>query len=124
MAKVLGIGGIFFKAKDPKKLQEWYEKNLGLSAEHGFVMFENQKSDLPKKGYTLWTPFEETTTYFNPSTKPFMINFQVDNLVELLQELRVKGVEVDEKTEESEFGKFGWIMDPEGNKVELWEPAN
>ena len=124
MKKVTGIGGIFFKAKDPDKLREWYRQHLGIESEqYGGCAF--QWSDDPQKdgGSTIWSVFPETTKYFEPSTQPFMINFRVADLDALLQQLRADGVDVDPKSgDDSEFGKFGWVMDPEGNRIELWEP--
>ena len=123
MKRVTGIGGIFFKAKDPDKLREWYREHLGIEAEQWGYHF--QWSDDPKKdgGSTVWSVFPETTKYFEPSTQPFMINFRVADLDELLGQLRAEGVDVDPKSgQDSEFGKFGWVMDPEGNRIELWEP--
>jgi catechol 2,3-dioxygenase-like lactoylglutathione lyase family enzyme len=120
MSKVTGIGGIFFKAKDPDKLREWYRQHLGIEAESWGFHF--QWSDDPQKdgGTTVWSVFPDTSKYFEP---PFMINYRVADLAELLTALRAAGVEVDPKSgEDSEFGKFGWITDPEGNRVELWEP--
>jgi len=120
MAKVIGLGGIFFKARDPKALAAWYEKNLGLKIEgFGGAKFAE---DSARPGATLWTPFKQETKYFEPSTQPFMINFRVDDLHALLAALRGAGVQVDERVDESEYGRFGWIMDPDGNRVELWEP--
>ena len=124
MKRVTGIGGIFFKADDPKQLAGWYAKHLQLPTEEwGGARFQWRESEDPKReGYTLWSPFESDTDYFAPSKKPFMINFRVENLDAVLDELRAEGVTVDDKREESEFGKFGWVMDPEGNRIELWEP--
>jgi catechol 2,3-dioxygenase-like lactoylglutathione lyase family enzyme len=126
MARVIGLGGIFFKARDPEKLAAWYRKHLGLNVEDwGGVSFkENAGAELkPKRqSHIVWSPFEAATEYFAPSEKPFMLNYRVHNLAEVLAALRSEGVEVDEKTQESEFGKFGWLMDPEGNRIELWEP--
>ena len=127
MKHVLGIGGVFFKAQDPEKLAAWYREHLGLEVEeYGGVTFRegpNPNETLPaRQAYTVWSPFPSDTDYFAPSAKPFMINFRVDDLAWLLTQLRAEGVEVDAKTDESEFGKFGWAMDPEGNRVELWEP--
>ena len=120
MARVIGIGGIFFKARDPKALGEWYAKHLGLPiSSFGGAMYAE---DPQRPGCTLWTPFKEDTKYFAPSDKPFMINYRVDDLHALLAQLRSEGVQVDEKVDESEYGRFGWIMDPEGNRVELWQP--
>jgi len=120
MARVTGLGGIFFKARDPQALLAWYAQHLGLKVEEfGGVMFAD---DDTQGGCTLWSPFKDDTKYFEPSTKPFMINFRVDDLAALLDALRGAGVQVDAKVDESEFGRFGWIMDPEGNRVELWQP--
>ena len=126
MKHITGIGGIFFKANDPVKLPAWYQKHLGLEVEDfGGVMFRDNEtaSDGPKgQSYTLWSPFPAETDYFAPSEKPFMINFRVADLDALLAKLRQEGVEVDERTDKSEFGYFGRLMDPEGNRIELWEP--
>jgi predicted enzyme related to lactoylglutathione lyase len=125
MQRVTGIGGIFFKADDPSKLAAWYKKHLGLDvADWGGVSFqESAGADLkPKRqSHLVWSPFAADTDYFKPSAKPFMINYRVHDLDALLAQLRSEGVEVDEKTEKSEFGYFGWVMDPEGNRIELWE---
>ena len=126
MKHVLGVGGIFFKAQDPDKLGAWYKEHLGLEVEeYGGVSFrEEQNAEaVPKRqAYLVWSPFAADTDYFAPSEKPFMINFRVANLDALLAKLRAEGVTVDEKTDKSEFGYFGWAMDPEGNRIELWEP--
>lgn len=126
MKRVIGIGGIFFKAKDPEKLGAWYEKHLGIDVQEwgGASFQEGAHTDLkPKRqAHIVWSPFDADTTYFAPSEKPFMINYRVHDLDAVLAELRKEGVQVDEKMEKSEFGSFGWIVDPEGNKLELWEP--
>jgi predicted enzyme related to lactoylglutathione lyase len=127
MKHIIGIGGIFFKANDPEKLGEWYRQHLGLELEEfGGVTFrqpETSADETPKReAYPRWSPFPADTDYFKPSNKPFMINFRVVDLDILLKDLRAQGVQVDERTEKSEFGYFGWVMDPEGNRVELWEP--
>ena len=123
MKRVTGLGGVFLKSKDPKAMYAWYEKHLGLQREHGFVSFNWREADDPEKeGTTLWTLFPQDTKYFAPSNSPFMMNFRVENLEELLNALRAEGVQVHDKVESHEFGKFGWIMDPEGNRIELWEP--
>jgi predicted enzyme related to lactoylglutathione lyase len=120
MAKAIGIGGIFFKARDPKALADWYAKHLGLTiSDFGGAMFPE---DAQRPGVTMWSPFKHDTGYFAPSDKPFMVNFRVDDLHALLAQLREAGVQVDAKVEEHEYGRFGWIMDPDGNRVELWEP--
>lgn len=125
MKHVLGIGGIFFKAQDPEKLAAWYKEHLGLEVEeYGGVTFREPKSaSVPtRQSYLVWSPFPADSDYFAPSTKPFMINFRVADLDQLLAKLRAEGVTVDEKTDKSDFGYFGWAMDPEGNRIELWEP--
>lgn len=120
MAKVIGLGGIFFKARDPRALADWYREHLGIEiGEWGGATFGE---DASRPGYTLWSPFQDDTTYFEPSDKPYMVNFRVDDLEALLAQLREAGQPVGERTEESEFGKFGWVMDPEGTRVELWQP--
>ncbi len=120
MERVTGIGGIFFKAKDPDKLKAWYAENLGIPlGEYGVVVFETK--DDPGPSMT-WSPFASDTTYFAPSTASFMINYRVKDLRAMLAQLRKAGATVDEKIDESDFGKFGWAMDPEGNRFELWEP--
>lgn len=123
MKKVTGIGGIFFKSKDPEKIKEWYKTHLGLNTDQygaGFRWFE--ADDPSKKGFTQWSPFDEKTEYFNPSQREFMINYRVDNLEALVEELKKAGVIIVDSIETYEYGKFIHIMDIEGNKVELWEP--
>ena len=127
MKHVLGIGGIFFKANDPEKLAAWYQEHLGLDVEeYGGVTFREGAStggsSPQRQAYLVWSPFAADTDYFAPSEKPFMINFRVADLDALLAKLRAEGVTVDERAEKSEFGYFGWAMDPEGNRIELWEP--
>ena len=124
MTRVTGIGGIFFKAKDPKALAEWYRQHLGLDVQDwGGVAFQGNGEHNPTgTGTTIWSPFKEDTTYFAPSKASFMVNFRVADLHALLAALRAEGCDVDTKVEESEYGKFGWVMDPEGNRLELWEP--
>lgn len=127
MKKVTGIGGIFFKAEDPKKLLKWYLKYLGLDS-HDYddvaVMFGwKEKDDSDEEAYTVWSPFKEDTRYFDPSEKQFMINFRVENLEELLEELDAKGITIVSGIKKFKQGKFAWILDPEDNKIELWEPA-
>jgi catechol 2,3-dioxygenase-like lactoylglutathione lyase family enzyme len=125
MKRVIGIGGIFFKANDPEKLAARYKKHLGFDVEDwgGAVFRENAGADLKpqRQSHIVWSPFESKTDYFKPSEKPFMINYRVQDLDAVLAQLRKEGVDVG-KTEKSEFGYFGWIMDPEGNRIELWEP--
>ncbi len=123
MKKVTGIGGIFFKCKDPNKIKEWYKTHLGLDTNPYGANFEwRQAADPTKKGSTQWSPFAETTKYFEPSTKDFMINYRVENLESLVEQLKNEGVTIADKIEASEYGKFVHIIDIEGNKVELWEP--
>jgi len=123
--KVTGIGGIFFKTKDPEILKAWYQKNLGLVTNEYGSVFEFRSTDEPDyKGYLVWSPFTEDTKYFDPSTKEFMINYRVENLEDLLEELRKEGVEIIGEIEKYEYGKFAHIVDPEGNKIELWEPVD
>ena len=124
MNRVTGIGGIFIKAKDADALREWYRKHLGLDIQDwGGMSFQWHTPERPNEnGTTVWSVFEETSDYFNPSKAPFMVNYRVDDLSAVLEALRAEGCAVDEKMEESEFGKFGWVMDCEGNRVELWEP--
>ena len=123
MTKVTGIGGIFFKCKDPKKMTEWYQKNLGLNTNpYGGATFEwYEGADSTKKGQTQWQPFPESTKYFEPSTKDFMINYRVENLEALVEELKKNSVTIVDTIETGDFGKFIHILDAEGNKVELWE---
>lgn len=123
MKRVTGIGGVFFKAKDPKALGEWYRRHLGLDvAPWGGVAFRWAEDNPGAVGTTIWSPFQDDTGYFAPSTAPFMINYRVADLHGLLALLRAEGCAVEEKVEESEYGKFGWVLDPEGNKLELWQP--
>lgn len=123
MKKVTGIGGIFFKCKDPKKMNDWYKANLGLNTNDYGASFEwRDIDDSEKKGLTQWSTFSETTQYFAPSTKDFMINYRVENIEALVDELKQNGVTVVDAIESSEFGKFVHILDPEGNKIELWQP--
>jgi predicted enzyme related to lactoylglutathione lyase len=125
MKKVTGIGGIFFKSKDPKKMKEWYKTHLGINADQYGATFEwRQASDPTRKGITQWSPFEDSTKYFEPSTKDFMINYRVENLDELVEQLKKEGVTITDKIETFDYGKFVHIIDLEGNKLELWEPAD
>ena len=121
--KATGIGGIFFKCKDPKKVREWYKIHLGLNTNAYGAVFEwRQGADTTKKGFTQWSPFIDKTKYFEPSTKEFMINYRVENLDALLKQLLKDSVTIVDKVETAEYGKFIHIMDIEGNKIELWEP--
>lgn len=121
--KVTGIGGVFFKCKDPKKIKEWYKQHLGLNTDKYGTNFEwREGADSSKQGYTQWSPFSEKTTYFKPSEKDFMINYRVENLTSLVKELRADNVTIVDTIETYDYGKFIHIMDIEGNKIELWEP--
>lgn len=124
MKRVTGIGGIFFKSRDPKALSEWYRVHLGLDVQPwGGVAFSWVTPDNPGgTGSTNWSPFKADTTYFAPSDASFMLNFRVADLAALLEALRAEGCNVVGGPDDSEYGKFGWVMDPDGNKVELWEP--
>jgi predicted enzyme related to lactoylglutathione lyase len=125
MKRVTGIGGIFFQADNPEKLYEWYEKHLGIQREPhggGASMHWREDENPERRGMTVWALFEKSTKYFEPSRAPFMLNYRVDDLDALLEVLRVEGVEINSKREDHEYGRFAWIVDPEGNKIELWEP--
>ena len=125
MKKVTGIGGIFFKCKDPEKMKEWYQTHLGLNTNPYGASFEwYEGADSTRKGQTQWTPFPETTKYFEPSTKDFMINYRVENLEALVAELKKNGVTIVDTIETYDYGKFVHILDAEGNKVQLWEPKD
>ena len=123
MKKVTGIGGIFFKCKNPLKMKEWYSRNLGLKTDEYGTSFEWRQADNPqKRGFTQWSLFPESTTYIEPSAKDFMINYRVENIEAIVEELKKDGVNVLDEIESFEYGKFVHIMDVEGNKIELWEP--
>ena len=125
MKKVTGIGGIFFKCKDPKQITAWYQQHLGLDTNPYGATFEwFEGFDSTKKAQTQWSPFSETTKYLEPSTKDFMINYRVENLEALVEELKKEGVTIVDKMETYDYGKFIHILDPEGNKIELWEPKD
>lgn len=123
MKKVTGIGGIFFKCKDPQKISKWYAQHLGFVGDDYGTNFEwRQANDTTKKGFTLWSPFPEMTKYFEPSESSFMINFRVDNIEELVKQLKKDKIKILGEIESHKYGKFAHILDPEGNKIELWEP--
>ncbi len=123
MKRVTSIGGIFFKTKNPDKVKEWYSKHLGIIIDKYGTSFEwRHADDKNKKGFTAWSPFANDTKYFNPSEKEFMINYRVENIEWLVEELKKEGVNVVDEIEVYEYGKFVHIMDIEGNKIELWEP--
>lgn len=124
MKRVTGIGGIFFSARDPEALRAWYRQHLGIDVQDwgGAVFPWTDAQGHPAPGTTVWSVGAADGTHFAPSTSTFMVNYRVDDLAALLQALRDEGCQVLEKTEDSEYGRFGWVMDPEGNKVELWQP--
>jgi len=124
MKRVTGIGGIFIKSKDPARLKAWYRDHLGMEIQDwGGMAFQWSTPEEPNPdGATVWSVFDAGSKYFDPSTAPFMVNYRVENLGEVIAALRAEGCDVAAKTEESEFGKFGWVFDPDGNKIELWEP--
>ena len=124
MKRVTGIGGIFFKAKDPVALRAWYRKHLGIDVqEWGGTAFNwTDDSGNPTKGTTVWSVSGSDGDHFAPGKAAFMVNYRVADLAALLNALRSEGCNVLEKTDDSEYGKFGWVIDPEGNKVELWQP--
>lgn len=124
MEKVQGIGGIFFKAKEPGILKKWYEEQLGIEYEDeaAAVFHWRNAENMERKGSTVWSIFPENTKYFGDPKQQFMINYRVKNLSKMLEQLRQQGAQVMDSIEESEFGKFGWVVDPEGHRIELWEP--
>ena len=124
MKRVTGIGGIFFHAKDPVALRAWYRKHLGVDVQDwgGAAFSWTDTEGNPISGTTIWSIGASDGEGYGPAKSPFMINYRVDDLAALLQTLREEGCSVLDKTDDSDFGKFGWVIDPEGNKVELWEP--
>lgn len=123
--RVTGIGGIFFKANNPEQMRKWYSKYLGLNTDKYGTIFEFRQADDPqKKGYLQWSPFPEDTDYFDPAKTQFMINYRVNDLEGLFENLRESEVEIIGEMQSYEYGKFAHIMDPEGNKIELWEPVD
>ena len=125
MEKVTGIGGIFFKCKDPKAVNEWYKTHLGFDTTPYGTSFEwLEVDDSTKKGLTQWTPFADSSKYFEPSTRDFMINYRVANIEALVEQLKSEGVTIVDKIEDSEYGKFVHVLDLEGNKIQLWEPKD
>ena len=124
MKRVTGIGGIFFSARDPVALRAWYQRHLGIDVQAwgGTAFSWADGAGEPTSGSTIWSIAEAGSETFSPGTAPFMVNYRVDDLAALMQALRDEGCQVLEKTEDAEFGKFGWVIDPEGNKVELWQP--
>ena len=124
MKRVTGIGGVFFKANDPKALAAWYKRHLGIDVqEWGGAAFTWTDADgKPYAGTTAWSITSTTSDQFAPSSSSFMVNYRVDDLHALIKVLRDEGCNVLENVDDSEYGKFGWVIDPEGNKVELWQP--
>jgi len=121
--RATGIGGLFFKTEDPEKLKEWYKTHLGFNTDDwGCTFWWKNKNG--KEASTQWSPFKSDTNYFSPSKKEYMFNYRVANLTALLEKLKDEGVTIIGKIEEYEYGKFGWILDPDGNKIELWEPID
>ncbi|MFK2878156.1 VOC family protein [Rhodanobacter hydrolyticus] len=122
MKRVTGIGGIFFKSPDPERLGTWYRDHLGLDvSDWGGAIFQWGGPD-SEAGMTIWSAFAQDTKKMEPGSASFMINFRVDDLDALLAAMRAEGCHVLDETESSDFGKFGWVIDPDGNKIELWEP--
>jgi predicted enzyme related to lactoylglutathione lyase len=116
MKRVIGVGGIFIKSADPQRMRDWYQKHLGIPVEAwGGAAFTGE-------GTTVWNIFEASSNYFDPSKAPFMVNYRVADLAALLAALRAEGCNVVDKMDDSEYGKFGWVFDPDGNKIELWQP--
>lgn len=127
MRRVTGLGGVFFKVKDPARIKQWYQEHLGMTMDdygHSFQWLDPTKPDSKTPALTAWSPFSESSAYFAPSEKPFMFNYRVDNLETLIQVLKAEGVQVVGGIDEFPYGKFAWILDPEGNKIELWEPVD
>jgi predicted enzyme related to lactoylglutathione lyase len=120
--RVTGIGGVFFKSADPKRLYAWYEEHLGIKPQEWGVSFGWAEDPRAAEGQTAWAIFPQESKHFGPGGASFMINYRVEGLKELLAKLRSEGVPVDEKYEETEYGNFGWVTDPDGNRIELWEP--
>lgn len=121
--RVIGIGGVFFKSPDQGRLRTWYGENLGIEHGTGGAQFPWRRADRPEVEHlTVWSVFPEASPYFGPGGAGFMINYIVDDLDALLEKMRASGVEIDPKREDSDYGRFAWIFDPDGNKIELWEP--
>ena len=121
--RVHGLGGVFFKARDPAALSQWYARHLGIDAQDwGGALLHWNRADTGESACTVWAPFKADTEYFQPSDKPYMLNYRVDDLAGTLAALRAEGCQVLDRYEESEQGKFGYVVDPEGALIELWEP--
>ena len=122
LEQVTGIGGVFFKVKDPKGMTAWYRTNLGILSKGGYTAFTWREKDRPEEiGHTAWRIFPTNTTYFGQASSPLMINYRVANLDRMLEQLRRSGVKI-EKVDDYDYGRWAWVMDPEGNRIELWEP--
>ncbi|HPF14171.1 MAG: VOC family protein [Planctomycetes bacterium] len=121
MGNVIGLGGIFFRSNDPAALRAWYAKHLGMPVKDFGAVF--QSADVPKGGYHLWSPFEASSNYLGPNGQAVMINLMVDDLQGCLDQVRAAGAEGVRGPEDSDYGRFGWFLDPEGRQVELWEPS-
>jgi len=123
--RIKGIGGIFFKCKDPKAVKAWYAKNMGMNTDQYGALFEFREADESNDpAYLQWSPFDQHTKYFDPSTQDFMINYRVEHLDDLLRQLRKKGIEILDEVEEYDYGRFVHILGPENQKIELWEPID
>ncbi len=124
MKRVTGIGGIFFKSKDPAMMAEWYREHLGIEIdEHGAATFMWQdKGEPQREGMTVWSLFPHDTKYFGDGPAPFMVNYRVNDMDAIVAQLASEGVQIDERVEDAEYGRFRWLVDPEGNRIELWEP--
>jgi predicted enzyme related to lactoylglutathione lyase len=122
---ITGVGGVFFRSERPEELRQWYSSHLNLVTDAYGAVFEFRNANDPDRiNYLRWSAFEEASTYFTPSEKPFMINYRVRHLEEMVRELTASGITILDQIEEYEYGKFVHLMDPEGNKVELWEPKD
>lgn len=121
--RVTGIGGVFFKCADVDRLRTWYRDHLGIESDQYGSMFKwREYDDAVEVGHTIWAPLREDSNYFAPSEKPFMINYRMRDLDAVLEALRAEGVDVDDKVEDYDYGRFGWVMDAESNRIELWQP--
>ncbi len=122
--RILGIGGVFFKSANRDQMREWYSKHLGFAAKGAEVMFPWREHDAPEKEHlTVWTVFPASSNYLDPSPAPFMINYIVDDMDALLDRLKQEGVKIDPKRMDESYGRFAWIYDSDGNKIELWQPT-
>ena len=121
MAKILGLGGVFFKSSDPEALAKWYQQWLGMDLAFPYGISFKPES-VPENGTQVWSPFKQSSDYFLPSSKDYMFNLMVDDLDAMLAQLKPSGCQIMTETERGEHGDFGWFVDPDGNKVELWQP--